>query len=89
MIKGINKQIIEIRCTDDEYFEKALLFVRADKTSQPRGVLEECAREYCKSVSPAPARKQTRFDRRAVTAAIVVFASLLTAAGTLVIIAMP
>ena len=36
MLKGINKQIIEIRCTNDEYFEKALLFVRAGKEDDPR-----------------------------------------------------
>ena len=35
-MKGINKQIIEIRCTNDEYFEKALLFVRAGKEDDPR-----------------------------------------------------
>ena len=29
MLKGINKQIIEIKCTNNEHFEKALLFVRS------------------------------------------------------------
>lgn len=28
MVKGINKQIIEIRCTNNEHFEKILLIVR-------------------------------------------------------------
>ncbi len=29
MLKGVHHQIIEIRQTDDPYFERALLFVRA------------------------------------------------------------
>ena len=30
MIKGVNKQIIEIKCTNSEYFERALLFVNSN-----------------------------------------------------------
>ena len=45
MLKGINKQIIEIRCTDDEFFEKALLFVRADKADLPHAIFAEHSEE--------------------------------------------
>ena len=41
MLKGINKQIIEIKCTNDEFFEKALLFVRADKSDLPQSIFTE------------------------------------------------
>ena len=41
MMKGINKQIIEIRCTNDEVFEKALLFVRGDRADLPADVIAE------------------------------------------------
>ena len=47
MIKGINKQIIEIRCTNNEYFDRALLFVSSDKNGEPCGVLERQARLVC------------------------------------------
>ena len=47
MIKGINKQIIEIRCTNNEYFDRALLFVSSDRDGEPRGVLERQARLVC------------------------------------------
>lgn len=30
MVKGINKQIIEISCTNNEHFEKVLLIVKPD-----------------------------------------------------------
>jgi hypothetical protein len=29
VIKGVNKQIIEIKCTNNEYFDRALLFVNS------------------------------------------------------------
>ncbi|MCD7742537.1 MAG: hypothetical protein LUI06_10070 [Ruminococcus sp.] len=57
MIKGINKQIIEIKCTNDEYFEKVLLFVRADKADLPRGVLNKGAENYCGRFLPNSVNK--------------------------------
>ena len=32
MLKGINKQIIEIKCTENECFDKILLFVNANNS---------------------------------------------------------
>lgn len=29
MIKGVNKRIVEIKCTNNEYFDRALLFVNS------------------------------------------------------------
>ena len=46
MLKGINKQIIEIKCTNSEVFEKALLFVRGDAADLPRDVLTDRAEEF-------------------------------------------
>lgn len=45
MLKGINKQIIEIRCSNNEIFDKILLFVRGDAADLPRDVLTERAEE--------------------------------------------
>lgn len=47
MLRGINKQIIEIKCTNDEYFEKILLFVKAEKSDSPSTVLQNQAANYC------------------------------------------
>lgn len=52
MIKGINKQIIEIRCTNDEYFDKVLLFVRADKAGLPQSMLQKGADNFCGRLLP-------------------------------------
>ena len=31
VIKGVNKRIIDIKCTNNEYFDRALLFVNRDR----------------------------------------------------------
>lgn len=41
MTKGVNKQVIEIRETGNEYFEKALLFVKPEYSTMSRRSLEE------------------------------------------------
>lgn len=35
MVKGINRRIVEIKNTNSEYFEKAILFIREDKQGLP------------------------------------------------------
>lgn len=46
LIKGVNKQIVEIKCTNNEYFERALLFVNARCNMYSGSALEDFAREY-------------------------------------------
>lgn len=43
MLKGINKQIIEIRCTNNECFDKILLFVNSEKSDLPPEILRKQA----------------------------------------------
>ncbi len=83
MIKGINKQIIEIKCTDDEYFEKALLFVRAEKCTEPYELLESCARDYCVRLS----RPRHRNVRK-IMAAVLLSLALMTAAAAVLFLLM-
>lgn len=63
MIKGINKQIIEIRCTNDEYFDKVLLFVRADRTGTPGEILRRSADNCCGRILPAYRMKRISRSR--------------------------
>ena len=46
VIKGVNKQIIEIKCTNNEYFERALLFVDSDCDIFSEDVSESAARDF-------------------------------------------
>lgn len=50
MVKGVNRQIIEIRSTDSRYFERALLFVRAGQGVQPKEDLQLEAEKYLKTM---------------------------------------
>lgn len=52
MIKGVNKRIVEITSTEHEYFEKAVLYVRADKSNLPTEKITEEAKEYLERIVP-------------------------------------
>ncbi len=48
MIKGVQHRIIEIRQTDDPYFERALLFVREDYRSLSEENLQKNGEQFVK-----------------------------------------
>ncbi len=52
MIKGVNRRIVEITSTEHEFFEKAVLYVRADKCDTPTERITEEAREYLGRIVP-------------------------------------
>lgn len=50
MLRGINKQIIEIKCPNNECFEKILLFVKAQNTNISNRILHDRAEDYYSTV---------------------------------------
>ncbi|MCX4256594.1 MAG: hypothetical protein OSJ54_06670 [Oscillospiraceae bacterium] len=58
MIKGVNKRVVEITSTDHEYFEKAVLYVKSDKSDVPAERLGEEARMYLGKIVPAGRRRE-------------------------------
>lgn len=54
MIKGVNKAIIEINETGNKYFEKAILYIRAEKSEESEKKLERAAKEYVASIDKLP-----------------------------------
>ncbi len=48
MIRGINRQIIEVNDTESDYFERALFFINPDYCDAERAVLEHEARRALK-----------------------------------------
>lgn len=54
MIKGVNKAIIEINDTGNEYFEKAILFISSSHADDSDKKLEEKAKEYLVSSEKMP-----------------------------------
>ena len=59
MIKGVNRRIVEITSTENDYFERAVLFVRAEKISSTRSQLDYEAKSYINSLIPKPTPKET------------------------------
>lgn len=50
MIKGVNKHIVEINNPQNDYFEKAILYVRSEKLTIPPKELSDEARNYLDSL---------------------------------------
>lgn len=67
MVKGVNKQIVEINYTRDEYIEKAILIINPDKSKLPQSLLSQKADNYMQTLLPdlkAPEKpKKRRFWR--------------------------
>ena len=49
MIKGVNRRVIEVRCLENDNFEKALFFVNERKPEIETQKLVKMAKVYCKS----------------------------------------
>ena len=61
MLKGVHHQIIEIRQTEDPYFERALLFVRADCAETSEDTLGANGRCFLKKAQPHTGLRRARF----------------------------
>lgn len=57
MIKGINKQILEVTATDSPYFEKIIFFVRPSSQSIGEKLLKSEAEKLALQAKPAKSRK--------------------------------
>ncbi len=52
MIKGVNKRIVEISGTQNEYFEKAILYIRPERNTVTDTRIELEAHAYLGSLMP-------------------------------------
>ncbi len=52
MIKGVNRQIIEITQTENNYFEKAWLVIKPEYINAGANTLEKEAENYLKDLKP-------------------------------------
>ena len=60
MIKGINKQVLEILEPSNGYFEKALFFVKPEYSGFSENKLKELAQNELKSVLKPPITKSEK-----------------------------
>lgn len=60
MIKGVNRQVVEITQTDCEYFERILFFVKPEFASVSEGKLRERAGMMSSAANKPPVTKIRR-----------------------------
>lgn len=78
MIKGVNHRIVEITGMNSDYFEKAVLYVRPEKTgTSPELIDLEARSEVGKFIPCEPARKKDTFALtvRLVSAAVIMLSA--------------
>jgi hypothetical protein len=73
MIKGINRQIIEINDTSSTYYEKAWLMVRPEYANLHQSLLEKEAKKLLKDMD-APSSMKTKRNLRAFIPRFILFA---------------
>ncbi len=56
MIKGVNKQVLEISETQNGFFEKAIFFVKPEYSGMGEGMLKESARKEIENAGKPPVR---------------------------------
>jgi len=78
MLKGINRRIIEINRTNNEYFEKAILFVRSEKLNSAVQVLSKEAEAYLKNL-PIPQKNYSYLKKRAIAIILGAFGIIILA----------
>ena len=67
MVKGVNRQIIEINDTSNRYFERVLLFVSPEGSEMSSKELNREAKEFLLRLTPSEAPREgirTRMARR-------------------------
>ncbi|MBO5065801.1 MAG: hypothetical protein J6D06_06780 [Clostridia bacterium] len=57
MIKGVNKQVLEITETQNGFFEKAIFFVKPEYSGMSEGKLRESAKKELENAGNPPLTK--------------------------------
>lgn len=72
MIKGVNKQVLEINETQNGFFEKAIFFVKPEYSGMSEGKLKESARNEIERAGKPPlsAREKKKGLHRALLYAL-------------------
>lgn len=81
MIKGINRQMIEITHTDSPYFERAFLLLSPQATQASPDTLSLIARRVVQQADTYTDLRRTRLHRRIRTAVMCTVAAAIGAAA--------
>ncbi len=94
MIKGVNKTVIEIKCTDNGYFEKAILFINPAQSHLSAKRLQSEAEKYVDMIRigiktetiPNPLALKKAKRKRVMRALVFISGFVISAAGILFLI---
>ena len=87
MIKGVNRQVVEITETQCEYFERVLFFIKPEYSSVSEGDLKERASVIAESAGMPPAtRLKKNRIRLALNMGAAAFAGAAISGGIFVIV---
>lgn len=64
MIKGVNKQVLEITNTENPYFEKIIFFVKSEYGNEDRAKLKKEAENYALTAGKPPKSRKTKKEIR-------------------------
>lgn len=64
MIKGVNKQVLEINETQNGFFEKAIFFVKPEYSGMGEGRLKESAKKEIEKAGKPPVRSYVYKNER-------------------------
>ncbi len=76
MVKGVNRQVLEIHETGCEYFEKALFFVRPEYSRENEGKLKTEAMSSVLNFTSVPKTRKQKLKSR-----VLIFAEMTASAG--------
>lgn len=60
MIKGVNKKIVEINYTKNDYIEKAILIINPSKSNSPDFLINKKVDDYMKTLIPLQEAKKKK-----------------------------
>ena len=60
MIKGVNKQVLEVTNTENPYFEKIIFFVKAEYGNEDGAKLKKEAEALAKTAGKPPKSRKTK-----------------------------
>ncbi len=63
MLKGVNRQVVEIPQPDSAYFEKVIFFVKPEFSDMSEQKIRSSADEMIKNASPPPCEKSDKRRR--------------------------
>lgn len=86
MLKGVTKRIVEVKSPESDHFERAVLYLRADKPYPKKQEAIALAEEYLQSLEPSELPKNPKNLRLTVLVLSLSLAVALTALAVLLIL---